>query len=80
MQKRDVSPNFAPDFDIKGTFVLDVAITSFILALTLVESERNHSDTINAPAAQNSIFVTSIISIFVFMIVERNSPKPLIDL
>ncbi len=80
MQKRGVHPNFSSDVDVKGTFVLSVAITSFILELTLVESERNPSDTINAPVAQISFFETSIISIFVFIVVERKSPKPLIDL
>jgi MFS family permease len=80
MQKRDVRSNCGLDFDVKGTFVLSLAITSFILALTLVESERYATDTINAPLAQISFFVTSIISIFVFIIVERKSPKPIIDL
>jgi hypothetical protein len=80
MQKRDVHSNFGSDFDVKGTFVLSVAITSFILALTLVESERNPSDTINAPFGQIFFLVTSIISFFVFIVVERKSPNPLIDL
>ncbi|MDP8907493.1 MAG: hypothetical protein M3M88_08230 [Thermoproteota archaeon] len=75
MQKRDVHPNFASDFDDKVSIVLSVAIASFILALTLVEPERNPSDTINAPLAQISFFGTSIISIFVFMVVERESPN-----
>ncbi|HYO07283.1 MAG TPA: MFS transporter, partial [Phototrophicaceae bacterium] len=80
MQKRDVHSNFGSDFDVKGTFVLSVAITSFILALTLVESERNPSDTINSPFDQIFFLVTSSISFFVFIVVERKSPKPLIDL
>ena len=80
VQKRDVHSKFASDFDVKGTFVLSVAITSFILALTLVDSERNPSDTIDAPLAQISFLITSIISIFVFIVVEGKSPKPLIDL
>ncbi len=79
MQKRDVHSNFASAFDVKGTLVLSVAITSFILALTLVESEGNPSETINSSVAQIFFFITSIISIFVFIVVERKSPKPLID-
>ena len=79
-QKINVRSNFASDFDIKGTFVLSVAITSFILALTLAGAEINHSDSINAPVTQIFFLVTSIISLFVFIIVERKSPKPLIDL
>lgn len=64
--KRDVHSIFASGFDVKGTFALSVAITSFILALTLVEPERNPSDTINAPLTQISFFVT-VLYLFLFL-------------
>lgn len=78
-QKRVAYSNFASIFDFKGTIILSVAITSFIFALTFVHSEQNHPEMANT-LIQISFFVISIISIFVFIVVERKSHIPLINL
>ncbi len=78
-QKRVAYSNFASIFDVKGTIILSVAITSFIFALTFVHSEKNHSGMENT-LTQISFFVISIVSIVVFIVVERKSHVPLINL
>ncbi len=68
-----------PNFDIRGTFALAVTVTSFILALTLVQSEGAGNGLSNA-SIPLSLFGVSVLSLFVFSIVERKSPDPLISL
>ena len=68
-----------PNFDVRGTFVLAVTVTSFILALTLVQSEGagNRLSNMSIPF---SLFGVSVVSLFVFIDAERKSPNPLISL
>jgi MFS family permease len=78
-KKRFALNGMVPNFDTRGTFALAVTVTSFILALTLVQSEGAGNVLSNA-SIPLSLFGVSVLSLFVFMIVERNSPNPLISL
>jgi MFS family permease len=78
--KKGIAPFLmVPNFDIRGTFALAVTVTSFILALTLVQSEGTGNGLSNASILL-SLFGVSVLSLFVFLIVERKSPDPLISL
>src|SRR5919107_2180724 len=62
--------------DIKGALTLAVFVTSFLLALTLLETGQG-SNMANMAAA----FLTAgIVSLVVFIVVERRSKDPLVDL
>src|ERR671921_1370704 len=62
--------------DIKGALTLAVFVTSFLLALTLLETGQG-SNMANMAAA----FLTAgIVSLVVFIVVERRSKEPLVDL
>ena len=62
--------------DIKGAVTLAVFVTSFLLSLTLLETGQG-SNMANMAAA----FLTAgIVSLVVFIVVERRSKEPLVDL
>jgi MFS family permease len=61
--------------DIKGAITLAVFVTSFLLALTLLETGQGSN------MANMSAFLTvGIVSLMVFIVVERRSKEPLVDL
>ena len=61
--------------DIKGAIILAVFVTSFLLALTLLETGQGSN------MANMSAFLTvGIVSLMVFIVVERRSKEPLVDL
>jgi MFS family permease len=61
--------------DIKGAITLAVFVTSFLLALTLLETGQGSN------MANMSAFLTAgIVSLMVFIVVERRSKEPLVDL
>ena len=62
--------------DIKGVLALSVTISSFITALTLIQIGINSE---NLPQIA-SAFVTSAISLIVFVIIERRAKPPFFDL
>jgi MFS family permease len=62
--------------DIKGVLALSVTITSFIIALTLIQIGINSE---NLPQIAGA-FVTSAISLIVFVIIERRAKPPFFDL
>ena len=62
--------------DIKGVLALSVTISSFIIALTLIQIGINSE---NLPQIA-SAFVTSAISLIVFVIIERRVKPPFFDL
>ena len=78
-QKRFTLFRMMPNFDIRGTFVLAVTVTSFILALTLVQSEGTGNSLPNM-SVPFSLLGVSAVSLFVFIVVERKTPNPLISL
>jgi hypothetical protein len=57
IQKRifDVPANKMLNFDIKGTFILAVTITSFIFALTSIQSGNNQSGLTNILISSSSL-------------------------
>ncbi len=69
--------------DIKGAITLAIAITSFLLALTYLETGNNNNSSIwliNFSTLQILIFLaTGIISLVAFIIIERRSTSPLVD-
>lgn len=61
--------------DIKGAITLAVFVTSFLLALTVLETGQGSN------MANMSVFLTAgIVSLMVFIVVERRSKEPLVDL
>ncbi|MGN6613817.1 MAG: MFS transporter [Candidatus Nitrosocosmicus sp.] len=85
--------NFTSVIDIKGAILLTVSITSFLLAITYIgninslENNHNNSHATNAVSSPNSVIYitlvlisTTVISIILFIIVEKKSSFPLIDL
>jgi hypothetical protein len=69
--------------DIKGAITLAIAITSFLLALTYLETGNNNNSSIwliNFSTLQILIFLAmGIISLVAFIIIERRSTSPLVD-
>lgn len=71
--------------DIKGAITLAIAITSFLLALTYLQTEGDGNNTnkilyVNYSVLQVAIFFAiGIISLISFIVIERRSKSPLID-
>jgi MFS family permease len=66
----------APSIDIKGALALSATIIAFLMALTLVETGINTETLPQIGVA----FVASVISLAVFVIIERRIALPLVDL
>jgi hypothetical protein len=66
----------APPIDLKGALALSATIITFLMALTLVETGIN-SETLPRIGVA---FVVSVISLAVFVIIERRTALPLVDL
>jgi MFS family permease len=66
----------APSIDLKGALALSATIIAFLMALTLVETGIN-SETLPQIGVA---FVVSVISLAVFVIIERRIALPLVDL
>jgi MFS family permease len=62
--------------DIKGVAALSVTITSFLIALTLIQIGVNSQNILHIAGA----FVTSAISLSIFVILERKIVPPFLDL
>jgi MFS family permease len=62
--------------DIKGVLALSATITSFLIALTLIQTGVNSENLLQIAAA----FVASAISLSVFVILERRIVPPFLDL
>ena len=62
--------------DIKGVLALSATITSFLIALTLIQTSVNSENLLQIAAA----FVASAISLSVFVILERRIVPPFLDL
>ena len=68
--------------DVKGAITLAVAITSFLLVITYLEigsSSNNNSVGSSTPIAIASFFVAGIISLVLFILIEKRSASPLFD-
>jgi MFS family permease len=65
-----------PSIDIKGALALSTTIITFLLALTLVQSGVNSRNLQQIEAA----FAVSVVSLAIFVIVERRIKSPLVDL
>jgi MFS family permease len=73
------------NIDIKGAIALAITITSFLLVLTFLETGNSSSSAYNSSFMSHSTmqiaaFVTTgIVSLALFIIIERRSADPLID-
>jgi MFS family permease len=65
-----------PSIDLKGALALSTTIIAFLMALTLVETGIN-SETLPQIGVA---FVVSVISLTIFVIIERRIALPLVDL
>jgi MFS family permease len=65
-----------PSIDLKGALALSVTIIAFLIALTLVESGIEPETLPQIGVA----FIVSVISLAVFVIIERRVISPLVDL
>jgi MFS family permease len=66
----------SPSIDLKGAMALSTTIIAFLMALTLVQTGIN-SETLPQIGVS---FVVTVISLAVFVILERRIPSPLVDL
>src|ERR671915_1422527 len=73
-KKRSSSSSFS--IDIKGILALSATITSFLMALTLIQTGVSSENLPQIAAA----FVASAISLSVFVLVERRIVPPFLDL
>lgn len=71
-KKKQVSASI----DVKGALALSATVIAFLMALTFVESGIN-SETLPQIGAA---FVVSVISLAIFVIIERRTATPLVDL
>ncbi|CAN5155952.1 MFS transporter [soil metagenome] len=65
-----------PSIDLKGALALSTTIIAFLMALTLVQTGIN-SETLPQIGVS---FVVSVISLAIFVIIERRIASPLVDL
>ncbi len=70
-KKQDISRTV----DIKGAITLAVFVTSFLLSLTLLETGQGFN-----MANMTAFLTVGIVSLVVFIVVERRSKEPLVDL
>jgi MFS family permease len=66
----------SPSIDIKGALALSITIISFLVALTIVQSGINSTSLPQIGIA----FVVSVISLGVFVFIERRVAFPLVDM
>jgi MFS family permease len=66
----------SPSIDVKGALALSATVIAFLMALTLVETGIN-SETLPQIGAA---FVVSVISLAIFVMIERRIATPLVDL
>ena len=67
--------------DIKGTISIAITITSFLIALTQLQTSTNSNTTDIMSLVQVIIFsAVSLVSLLFFIMTERRSTAPLIDL
>jgi MFS family permease len=66
----------SPSIDLKGALALSTTIIAFLMALTLVQTGINSQTLPQIGVA----FVVSVISLAVFVIIERRIASPLVDL
>src|SRR5918997_397681 len=62
--------------DIKGVLALSATITSFLIALTLIQTGVSSENLLQIAAA----FIASAISLSIFVILERRTIQPFLDL
>lgn len=71
----EVKPYISKTVDIKGANILAVFVTSFLIALTLVETSQDFD------MDNMAFFLTAGgVSLAVFIVIERRSKQPLVDL
>src|SRR6476660_7718105 len=66
----------SPSLDIKGALILSIAIISFLIALTILQSGINS----NTLPEVGIAFIVSAISLSVFVFIERRVRSPLVDM
>jgi MFS family permease len=82
MSKSSKSATSKPTMDIQGAITLAVAITSFLLVLTYLEmgsSDDNNSAASTSTIQIASFLVAGIISLALFILIEKRSASPLFD-
>jgi MFS family permease len=75
-QERSEKRRIFSSIDMKGAFVLSITIIGFLIALTLIQTGVNSK---NLPQIEVA-FIVSLISLVMFVIVERRVTSPLVDL
>lgn len=73
---KDNAENLSTKVDIKGALSLSIAITSFLLALTLFENNISDSKIQNIIIL---LFIISLSTLASFIIIERRTDQPLIN-
>jgi MFS family permease len=83
ISKSGKSATSKPTVDVKGAITLAVAITSFLLVLTYLEmgssGNNNNSAAITSTIQIASFLAAGIISLVLFILIEKRSASPLFD-
>ena len=80
---KDIRNSGIPKLDIKGAIFLAISITSFLSALSFVQSSDNNTELQRPFSITWEILLLSVMgfgSLTAFILAERKSPSPLIDL
>ncbi|HZD81285.1 MAG TPA: MFS transporter [Nitrososphaeraceae archaeon] len=84
IEKSSISSTSNTTIDVKGVITLAVAITSFLLVLTYLEIGSGDNNKNNSTGSSSSIpiascLVAGIISLALFILIEKRSASPLFD-
>ena len=80
---KDIRNSGTPELDIKGAIFLAISITAFLSALSLVHLSDNNTELQKPFSIPWEILLLSVVgfgSLTAFILTERRSPSPLIDL
>ena len=80
---KDIQNSGIPKLDIKGAILLAISITSFLSALSFVQSSDNNTELQKPFSIPWEILLLSVVgfgSLTAFILTERRSSSPLIDL
>jgi MFS family permease len=67
--------------DIKGAITLSATLTSFLIALTYIETTTGADNNYNSNSSIQTIgfFIAGIVSLILFIVIERRAKYPLVD-
>jgi MFS family permease len=77
INKDAVTKDMKSMIDIKGAIALSATITSFLIALTFIENSNSLENSMEIAGIS---FITSVVSLILFIFIEKRTKTPLIEL